>query len=197
MVLGCCWNKETSFLTHLLVNITAKRPCICHRSNQHEKFLWKQEYIYTLVLMKQNNVSWNFWRQLCEKYSHTRLVWPALHHILREYGTYSANLHIQSKCGKNIAPEKGSEHGYYKLQYKPPNNENENRSKSTKNHKRNIIWFNRPFSKNVSNNIGKYFFLFKNIFQTTLNIINYSTKIMWKWNGTWQALNQLSIYTKK
>ena len=109
--------------------------------------------------MKQNNVSWNFWRQLCEKYSHTRLVWSALHHILREYGTYSANLHIQSKCGKNIAPEKGSEHGYYKLQYKPPNNENENRSKSTKNRKRNIIWFNPPFSKNVSNNIGKYFFL--------------------------------------
>ena len=87
------------------------------------------------------------------------MVWPALHHILREYGAYSVNLHIQSKCGKNIAPEKGSEHGYYKLQYKPPNNENENRSKSTKNRKRNIIWFNRPFSKNVSNSIGKYFFL--------------------------------------
>ena len=47
----------------------------------------------------------------------------------------------------------------YKLQYKPPNNENENRSKSPKNRKRNIIWFNPPFSKNVSNNIGKYFLL--------------------------------------
>ena len=46
----------------------------------------------------------------------------------------------------------------YKLHYKPPNNENENRSKSPKNCKRNI-WLNPPFAKNVSNNIGKYFLL--------------------------------------
>ena len=39
-----------------------------------------------------------------------------------------------------------------------PNNENENKSKSSKNPKRNI-WFNPPFSKNISNNIGKYFLL--------------------------------------
>ena len=57
-----------------------------------------------------------------------------------------------------ISPLKQS--GYdYKLQCKPSNNENENKSKSYKNRKRNIIWFNPPFSKNVSNNIGKYFVL--------------------------------------
>ena len=47
----------------------------------------------------------------------------------------------------------------YELQYKPPN-ENENKSKTSKNYnKKNIIFFNLPFSKKVSNNIGKYFLL--------------------------------------
>ena len=46
----------------------------------------------------------------------------------------------------------------YKLQYKPPKNKNANKSKSYKNRKRNIL-FNPPFSKNVSNNIGKYLLL--------------------------------------
>ena len=64
--------------------------------------------------------------------------------------------HETSKHYQNILNQSGYD---YKLQYKPPNNENENRSKSPKNRKRNIIWFNPPFSKNVSNNIGKYFLL--------------------------------------
>ena len=61
--------------------------------------------------------------------------------------------HEASKCYQNILNQSGYD---YKLQYKPSNNENE---KSSKNCKRNIIWFNPPFSKNVSNNIGKYFLL--------------------------------------
>ena len=64
---------------------------------------------------------------------------------------HEASMHYQ-----NILNQSGYD---YKLQYQPPNNENENRSKSPKNRKRNIIWFNPPFSKNVSNNIGKDFLL--------------------------------------
>ena len=46
--------------------------------------------------------------------------------------------------------------GYnYELQYKPSQtNENKN---TRKNRKRNIIWFNPPFSRNVTTNIGKIF----------------------------------------
>ena len=40
-----------------------------------------------------------------------------------------------------------------------PNNENENKSESSKNRKRNIICFKPPFSRNISNNIGKHFLL--------------------------------------
>ena len=71
---------------------------------------------------------------------------------------FLSNYLYQSKLDylKNILNQSG--YGY-KLQYKPPNNENKNKSKSPKNRKRNIIWFNPPFSKNVSNNIGKYFIL--------------------------------------
>ena len=64
--------------------------------------------------------------------------------------------HEASTYYQNILNQSGYD---YKLQYQPPNNENENRSKSPKNRKRNIIWFNPPFSKNVSNNIGKDFLL--------------------------------------
>ena len=59
--------------------------------------------------------------------------------------------HEASKQYQNILND-------YKLQYKPPNNESENRSKSPKNCKTHI-WLNLSFSKNVSNNISKYFFL--------------------------------------
>ena len=40
-----------------------------------------------------------------------------------------------------------------KLKYNPANTEIHKK----RNHKRNIIWFNHPFSKNVSTKIGKYF----------------------------------------
>ena len=64
--------------------------------------------------------------------------------------------HEVSKHYQNILNQSGYN---YKLHYKPPNNENKNKSKSSKNRKRNIIWFNPLFSKNVSNDIGKYFLL--------------------------------------
>ena len=59
-----------------------------------------------------------------------------------------------SKHYQNILNQFGHDH---KLQFKWPINKNENKSKSSKNCKRNIIWFNPSFSKEVSNNIGKYF----------------------------------------
>ena len=62
--------------------------------------------------------------------------------------------HKASKHYQNILNQSGYD---YKPHYQPPNDENENKSKSSKDRKRNIIWFNPPFSKNVSNNIGKYF----------------------------------------
>ena len=60
-----------------------------------------------------------------------------------------------------------------KLQSQPLNDKNEDKIKSSKNRKENIIWFNPPFSKNVSNNIGKYFLLLiqKNFPNNNINII--------------------------
>ena len=63
--------------------------------------------------------------------------------------------HEASKHYKNILNQSGYD---YKLQYKPPNNKNENKSNSSKNRQRNIS-FNTLFTKNVPNNIGKYFLL--------------------------------------
>ena len=75
---------------------------------------------------------------------------------LSNLSSNSEIFHEASKHYKNILNQSGYD---YKLQYKPPNNENGNKSKSPKNRRRNIIWFNSSFSKNVSNNIGKYFLL--------------------------------------
>ena len=61
--------------------------------------------------------------------------------------------HEASKHYQNILNQSGYD---YKLQYKPPNNDHKSKSKSSKNRRRNIIWFNLPFSENVSNNISKY-----------------------------------------
>ena len=52
--------------------------------------------------------------------------------------------HEASKHYQNILNQSGYSN---KLQYKPPNSENENTSKSSKNRKRNIIMLNPPFSK--------------------------------------------------
>ena len=70
----------------------------------------------------------------------------------------SSNSEIFHKASKNYQNIL-NQYGYdYKLQCKPPNNENENRCKSPENCERNIIWFNPPFSMSVSSNICKYFF---------------------------------------
>ena len=46
--------------------------------------------------------------------------------------------------------------GYeHKLQY---NNTNANETNERRKRRRNVIWFNPPYSKNVTNNVGKYFF---------------------------------------
>ena len=64
--------------------------------------------------------------------------------------------HEESKHYQTISNQ--SEYDY-KLQYKPLNNRNENKSKLSKSRKRNIIWFNPSFLNKVSNNIGTYFLL--------------------------------------
>ena len=64
--------------------------------------------------------------------------------------------YLASKHYKNIL-----NHSWYnqRFQYKPPINENEIKSKSCENHKRNMIWFIPPFSQKVSNYVVKYFLL--------------------------------------
>ena len=58
--------------------------------------------------------------------------------------------HAAEDCEKALRKS-----GYnVKLQYKPTNHKN---SKNKINRKRNIIWFNPPFSKSVSTKIGHYF----------------------------------------
>ena len=48
--------------------------------------------------------------------------------------------------------------GYsYKLSYKRPTTQDKNNSTSRRNRKRQIIWFNPPYNKDVTTNIGKYF----------------------------------------
>ena len=91
---------------------------------------------------------------------------------LSNLSSNSEIFHEASKHYQNTLNQPGH---HYKRQYKPSNNEHENKSKSSKNRKRNTIWFNPPISKNVSNNIGKYFLL---LFQKNNNSIKYSTKIM-------------------
>ena len=45
-----------------------------------------------------------------------------------------------------------------KLTYQQKGENNENNKNIRKNRKRNIIWFNSPYSKSLKTNIGKYFF---------------------------------------
>ena len=48
--------------------------------------------------------------------------------------------------------------GYqYKLKFNPADNTSDNRAKPSRNRKRNITWFNPPFSNNVKTNIAKKF----------------------------------------
>ena len=49
---------------------------------------------------------------------------------------------------------------------------------TTKNRKRNIIWFNPPYSANVVTKVGKHFLsLLDNIFHRTTSSIKYLTEI--------------------
>ena len=97
---------------------------------------------------------------ICAKSNHPANILKQLpisiENRLSNLSSNSEIFHEASKHYQNILNQSGYD---YKLQYKPPNNENENKSKSTKNRKGNIIWFNLHFSKTVSNNIGKYFLL--------------------------------------
>ena len=69
------------------------------------------------------------------------------------------------------------ESGYknFELKYNPE----KQKPKNNKNRKRNIIWFNPPFSKNVTTNIGKQFLdLIKNTFHRKTGCTKYSTKTL-------------------
>ena len=49
-----------------------------------------------------------FWRQLCEKYLHSGLVWPALRHILSEYGYLLCKSPYTEKCQNSVQMPKKS-----------------------------------------------------------------------------------------
>ena len=74
---------------------------------------------------------------------------------------YVTRLHQETSCynilKKAIPPYQDAlkKSGYdYKLEYKPTINQN---NKPKNNRKRNITWFNPPYSKHVASNIGKQF----------------------------------------
>ena len=65
--------------------------------------------------------------------------------------------HLYSLSGDNLIPsQKALEKSDYRqtLKYYPSN---ENVSSNKRNRKRNVIWFNPPFSANVKKNVGNYF----------------------------------------
>ena len=63
---------------------------------------------------------------------------------LSNFSRHPEIFHEASKHYQNISDRSGYD---YKLQYKPPNNENEDRSKSPENYQRNTIWFSRFFQR--------------------------------------------------
>ena len=75
---------------------------------------------------------------------------------LRKLSSNPEIFHEASKHYQNIISQSRYD---YKIQCQIPNIENENKSKLSRNYKRNIIRFNSSFSKDVSNKIGKYFLL--------------------------------------
>ena len=76
--------------------------------------------------------------------------------IEKRLTTLSINETIFNESSRHYQ-EALNECGYnHQLKYATITNEN-NENKETKNRKRKIIWFNPPFSKNVSTNIGKFF----------------------------------------
>ena len=72
--------------------------------------------------------------------------------IEKRFSKLSSNEEIFNQSAQYYE-EKLASSGYKtKLKYQPPNV-----NKNKRNRKRNIIWFNPPYSKNVSTKIGKYF----------------------------------------
>ena len=68
--------------------------------------------------------------------------------------------------------------GYnYQLQCKPSTIANNN-SSTSKHHRKNIIWFNLPFSKNVSTNTGKVFYYWS---KSICLLITHFEKYSMKW----------------
>ena len=66
----------------------------------------------------------------------------------------SSNEEMFNESAPPFYEDKLHQSGYQqKLKYNPVNT----KTHSKRNHKRNIIWFNHPFNRNVSTKIGKYF----------------------------------------
>ena len=69
----------------------------------------------------------------------------------------SSNSEIFNEASKHYQQVLNQSGYEYELQYRENQLKNNERNHKQKNRKRNIIWFNPPFSKNVTTNIGKYF----------------------------------------
>ena len=97
----------------------------------------------TLYINAKSNHPPNIVKQLPISIEYRLRILSSNENILDE-----AALHYQdvlNKCGYD-----------YKLSYNP-HNQNCNKESRSRKRKRNIIWFNPPFSKNVFTNVAKYF----------------------------------------
>lgn len=100
--------------------------------------------------------------------------------VEKRLSTLSANENIFNESAKHYQ-EALNKFGYtHKLQYISKEKPMETTEKK-RNRKRNIIWFNPPYSRSVSTNIGKYFInLLSNIFPKNINITKCLTEIQSK-----------------
>ena len=74
---------------------------------------------------------------------------------------------------RSLTETTSKQSGYQqKLKYNPVNTEIHNK----RNHKRNIIWFNPPFSRNISTKIGKYFLLSSKTTASTRSLTETTSK---------------------
>ena len=79
--------------------------------------------------------------------------------IEKRLSNLSANKNIFDKSTRHYQDALNKCEYSYNLKYDPDNTVySKNVNSNSRNRKRNIIWFNPPFSKNVSTNIGKFFF---------------------------------------
>ena len=79
--------------------------------------------------------------------------------INRRLSTISANKEIFDKAAPTYQTALENSGHNFKLNFEqvPEQNENENEKKTAKKRKRNIIWFNPPYSRAVMTNVGKTF----------------------------------------